>query len=162
MGKITFMQKLESYIKRYNITDDDMIQDIALIILEENKKDTKYKDQLISNKIKKYINTQDISGMKEYSIDDCEIYLEEYEDYMILDIILRNSMFTDMFNTLLTERESKILYYRFKYGLTLEEVGKIYGLTRDRIRQIEAKALRKLRMPYRAYKLGILGIREYL
>ncbi|PKK91273.1 MAG: RNA polymerase sigma factor RpoD [Candidatus Wallbacteria bacterium HGW-Wallbacteria-1] len=60
----------------------------------------------------------------------------------------------------LTEREAKVLTYRF--GLndgcphTLEEVGKIFNVTRERIRQIEAKALRKLRHPSRSKHL-----REY-
>lgn len=47
----------------------------------------------------------------------------------------------------LKERDREILEYRFKRGLTLEETGKIYGVTRDRIRQIEARAVRKLRSP---------------
>ena len=47
----------------------------------------------------------------------------------------------------LRERDREILEYRFKRGLTLEETGKIYGVTRDRIRQIEARAVRKLRSP---------------
>ena len=62
----------------------------------------------------------------------------------------------------LTERERKVLILR--YGLdgetpkTLEEVGKIFNVTRERIRQIEAKALRKLRHPSRLKKLdGFLG-----
>ena len=57
----------------------------------------------------------------------------------------------------LTEREKKVLQMRFGLmdGLTktLEEVGKEFGVTRERIRQIEAKALRKLRHPSRSRKL---------
>ncbi|KKT55813.1 MAG: RNA polymerase sigma factor [Candidatus Collierbacteria bacterium GW2011_GWB1_45_35] len=57
----------------------------------------------------------------------------------------------------LTERESKVLRMRFGLAgdkpLTLEEVGKVFGVTRERIRQIESKALRKLRHPSRRRKL---------
>ena len=57
----------------------------------------------------------------------------------------------------LTEREQKVL--RLRFGLddgrqrTLEEVGTVFDVTRERIRQIEAKALRKLRHPSRSRKL---------
>jgi RNA polymerase primary sigma factor len=61
----------------------------------------------------------------------------------------------------LTERERQVLEMRFglKDGKdhTLEEVGKYFGVTRERIRQIEAKALRKLRHPSRSRAL-----RDYL
>ncbi len=57
----------------------------------------------------------------------------------------------------LTPREQRILRMRFGIGgagdHTLEEVGKVFGVTRERIRQIEAKALEKLRDPARARKL---------
>ncbi len=57
----------------------------------------------------------------------------------------------------LTPREAKVLCMRFGIGMntdhTLEEVGKQFNVTRERIRQIEAKALRKLRNPQRAEKL---------
>ena len=57
----------------------------------------------------------------------------------------------------LTPREEKVLRMRFgigeKYDHTLEEVGRDFDVTRERIRQIEAKALRKLRHPSRAKKL---------
>ena len=59
--------------------------------------------------------------------------------------------------TTLTDRERKILEMRFGlldgYERTLEEIGKMYNVTRERIRQIEAKALRKLRHPTRVRHL---------
>ena len=59
--------------------------------------------------------------------------------------------------TSLNERERKILEMRFGladgYSHTLEEIGSLYNVTRERIRQIEAKALRKLRHPTRAHHL---------
>jgi RNA polymerase primary sigma factor len=67
--------------------------------------------------------------------------------------------------TSLTERERKILEMRFGlvdgYERTLEEIGKMYNVTRERIRQIEAKALRKLRHPTRVRHLqGFLDTEE--
>ena len=69
---------------------------------------------------------------------------------------LLKEQLTDVLATL-TERERKVL--RLRFGLddgrarTLEEVGKEFNVTRERIRQIEAKALRKLRHPSRSSKL---------
>jgi RNA polymerase primary sigma factor len=57
----------------------------------------------------------------------------------------------------LTDREARVLQLRFGLGdgksRTLEEVGREFGVTRERIRQIEAKALRKLRHPTHSHKL---------
>ncbi len=62
----------------------------------------------------------------------------------------------DVLHTL-TDRERQVLDYRFGlttgYPLTLEDVGKRFNVTRERIRQIESKALRKLRHPSRRVQL---------
>ncbi len=73
---------------------------------------------------------------------------------------LLKEQLTEVLGTL-TDREQQVL--RLRFGLddgrarTLEEVGKVFNVTRERIRQIEAKALRKLRQPSRSRKL-----RDYL
>ena len=70
--------------------------------------------------------------------------------------LLLKEQLEDVLETL-TPREEKVL--RLRFGLddgrprTLEEVGQVFGVTRERIRQIEAKALRKLRHPSRSKKL---------
>ncbi|MGN0597712.1 MAG: RNA polymerase sigma factor RpoD [Ruminiclostridium sp.] len=71
-------------------------------------------------------------------------------------LTLLKEQLNEVLNTL-TDREAKVL--RLRFGLedgrqrTLEEVGKEFNVTRERIRQIEAKALRKLRHPLRSKKL---------
>ena len=71
-------------------------------------------------------------------------------------MLLLKEQLEDVLNTL-ADREEEVL--RLRFGLddgkarTLEEVGRVFGVTRERIRQIEAKALRKLRHPSRSKKL---------
>lgn len=73
-----------------------------------------------------------------------------------MEIQVRGEVLETILNTL-EDRECDIIKHR--YGLvdgepkTLEQVGQLYGLTKERIRQIEAKALRKLRNPFRAKML---------
>ncbi len=82
----------------------------------------------------------------------------KYDDYTVLDtVIMGNPRLYEIMKDL-TDREERVL--RLRYGLddnrprTLEEVGREFGVTRERIRQIEAKAIRKLRHPTRAKRLG--------
>lgn len=72
---------------------------------------------------------------------------------------LRDTIEKVLNSSCFTEKEVDIIKKRFGFEtgtpMTLEEVGKIYGVTRERIRQIEAKALRKLRHPLRACQLKV-------
>ena len=97
------------------------------------------------------IGEEDDSHLGDFLADERTMSPEDFATYEILKDELR-----DVLNTL-TVREKEVLELRF--GLfdgsshTLEEVGKQFKVTRERIRQIEAKALRKLRHPSRAKKL---------
>ena len=94
----------------------------------------------------KYKNKQNSSGASK-DIDD------------LLDDIMETARRQDIYRMLdtLTDREKKILIMRFGLesgeALTLDELARKFGVTRDRIRQIEAKALRKLRHPSRSQVL---------
>jgi len=97
------------------------------------------------------IGEEDDSHLGDFVADATNMTPEEYAT---------NEMLKDEINEVLltlTEREEKVIKLRF--GLedgkcrTLEEVGQMFGVTRERIRQIEAKALRKLRHPSRSRKL---------
>jgi len=97
------------------------------------------------------IGEEDDSHLGDFVPDERTMSPEEYTTSELLKEELDNVLLT------LTEREEKVLKLRF--GLedgqcrTLEEVGQIFGVTRERIRQIEAKALRKMRHPSRSKKL---------
>lgn len=97
------------------------------------------------------IGEEDDSHLGDFIRDERTMSPEEYATVEMLKSELANVLST------LTEREEKVL--RLRFGLddgqcrTLEEVGQIFGVTRERIRQIEAKALRKLRHPSRSRKL---------
>ena len=97
------------------------------------------------------IGEEDDSHLGDFIRDERTVSPEEYATEELLKEELADVLLT------LTDREEKVL--RLRFGLddgqcrTLEEVGQIFGVTRERIRQIEAKALRKLRHPSRSRKL---------
>jgi RNA polymerase primary sigma factor len=85
--------------------------------------------------------------------------VEDKEAISPLDAALVATLHNDVEEILecLTARERRVLQLRFGlidgYERTLEEIGKRFGVTRERIRQIEANAFRKLRHPSRSKKL---------
>ncbi|MDE0049722.1 MAG: sigma-70 family RNA polymerase sigma factor, partial [Rhodospirillales bacterium] len=82
--------------------------------------------------------------------------IEDEDGVQPLDAAMRSDLRTTMTLLLedLTPREERVLRMRFGIGIesdhTLDEVGQQFSVTRERIRQIEAKALRKLKHPSRA------------
>ncbi|MBQ7718231.1 MAG: RNA polymerase sigma factor RpoD [Clostridia bacterium] len=97
------------------------------------------------------IGEEEDSHLGDFIPDDDAPAPSELASFMLLKEQLMGVLDT------LTAREEKVL--RLRFGLddgrprTLEEVGNVFGVTRERIRQIEAKALRKLRHPSRSKKL---------
>ena len=80
---------------------------------------------------------------KNYLATDSNEGHEEQRECYSLEIL------EDTMANCLTERENKVLQMRYEWRMPLEEVGKEFGVTKERIRQIEAKAIRKLRFQYR-------------
>ena len=97
------------------------------------------------------IGEEEDSHLGDFIPDTMALAPAEAASYQLL-----REQVTDVLHTL-NEREARVLELRFGLedgrGRTLEEVGKAFGVTRERIRQIEAKALRKLRHPTRSKKL---------
>ena len=128
----------------------------------------KYADELQEEPKKVYLCLKRIKTQKWGHVYLDELLDSEDESYLPLlisneptpeEYTIKKMIREEIFKTLqsLTEREEKVISLRF--GLlddkerTLEEVGKDFNVTRERIRQIEAKALRKLRNPTRAKTL---------
>ena len=91
---------------------------------------------------------------EKYTIEEAVQWLENYT--------MGTAERFDSILSSLTERERAVLEYRFgllnarAFGCTLQSIGRIYELTRERIRQIEAKALKKMRHPTRIHQLSDL------
>ena len=90
------------------------------------------------------------------TVTQCDLH---YEGSISIDAAIQANLRETTTRVLatLTPREERVLRMRFGIGMntdhTLEEVGQQFSVTRERIRQIEAKALRKLKHPSRSRKL---------
>ena len=129
-------------------TDDEIAKKLGISI---DKVREVYKISQDPVSLETPIGEEDDSHLGDFIRDESTMGPEEYTTEEMLKEELANVLLT------LTDREEKVL--RLRFGLddgqcrTLEEVGQIFGVTRERIRQIEAKALRKLRHPSRSRKL---------
>lgn len=138
--KLDFHQRIQNIAKDMELTEDEV--EISLEI----------KHQFLGNvSLDTPVGEDEDTPLGELILAD-ESYDVENE---IMQKMLADSI-NEVLSTL-TKREEKII--RFRYGFddhhprTLEEVGKEFNVTRERIRQIEQKALRKLRHPTRSKKL---------
>ena len=154
------LNDVKKYIEDNNITDDDMKQTLYLIgldnFLEARNNGYKYSfsyyvahNKGVEKIIKEYVNEEEIDML---DLDNV-YYTQRIPMSNASDIILRS-----MYDCL-SDREIIVLYKRFVELKTLDTIGKEYGVTRDRIRQIEAKALRKMRANsfYRAQLADMLN-----
>ena len=129
-------------------TDDEIAKKLGITI---DKVREVYKISQDPVSLETPIGEEDDSHLGDFVPDERTMGPEEYATVEMLKEELSGVLAT------LTDREEKVL--RLRFGLddgqcrTLEEVGQIFGVTRERIRQIEAKALRKLRHPSRSRKL---------
>ena len=129
-------------------TDEEIAQKLGISV---DKVREVYKISQDPVSLETPIGEEDDSHLGDFIRDERTVSPEEYATEELLKEELADVLLT------LTDREEKVL--RLRFGLddgqcrTLEEVGQIFGVTRERIRQIEAKALRKLRHPSRSRKL---------
>ena len=139
------------WLKKYvdiNVTPEELAEKLAMP-LEKVRKVMKIAKEPIS--LETPIGDEEDSHLGDFIPDEQIVSPSDAAAFTLLKEQLSQVLDT------LNEREKKVLILRF--GLedgrsrTLEEVGKEFDVTRERIRQIEAKALRKLRHPSRAKKL---------
>ena len=141
--------------------DEEMMQDMGR---EPTPEELSKELDMPEDKVRKVLKIAKEPISTETPIgDDEDSSLGDFIEDTVIESPLENAteeslhFATDDVLASLTAREAKVLRMRFGIGMntdhTLEEVGKQFDVTRERIRQIEAKALRKLRHPSRSSHL---------
>lgn len=163
--KLNGIETAENYIKKYKIQDEDLVQEILLIGCENKDKPNGY----VNNKIRNFVASRDKHCCNDVYISDYVKsgtstfflnYLEQegFTDSSIdkVECSVMQSALRDAINVALgtlTEREEEILRLYYEMQLSLDDIAELHCVTRERVRQIILKALRKLRHPSRSRKL---------
>ena len=153
------------------------INKLTRIYMQEHGREPSYAElskelNLDEKKIKNIIKISKEPISLETPVGDSDdIYLKDFiedeNEYTPMDAVVNDDLKEKVREVLksLTPREEKVLKMRFGIDVasehTLEEVGKDFSVTRERIRQIEVKALRKLRHPSRSKRLQSFFDKEY-
>lgn len=151
MGNFVFETDFETLLTMCG-GDEDLAMDIVVSILESKQKH-RYRSLNMEltvvtkekAKSKDIMDREEIEPLTKISNDIRFCVYNNTDEGLLYELLFAISS--------LTYREQCVIYYRFFNSYTLEQVGKIFGVCSDRIRQIEAKALRKLRHPSRCKSL---------
>lgn len=156
MKKLT-ERKLNNILKDYNEIiksseyNEDLIQDAVLLALENGRISIRKGLDLVLQKQKR---VQEKKG----DYQECSLLkLEDFQYSIKFDWLTFNDEIRNILASNLTKREQDVINYRFYQELSLEETGKIFGITAESIRRIEWRTLRKLRFPSK-----LKGIKIYL
>lgn len=147
MGNFVFETDFETLLTMCE-GDEDLAMDIVVSILESKQKH-RYRSlnmelTMVTKekaKSKDIMDREEIEPLTKISNDSRFCVYNNTDEGLLYELLFAISS--------LTYREQCVIYYRFFNGYTLEQVGKIFDVCGNRIRQIEAKALRKLRHPSR-------------
>ena len=148
-------------INKLNRISRQMLQEMGR---EATPEELAVKMEMPEDKIRKVLKiAKEPISMETPIGDDEDCHLGDFIEDTSIESPMENATVTGLMETVrdvlagLTPREAKVLRMRFGIDMntdhTLEEVGKQFDVTRERIRQIEAKALRKLRHPSRSEQL---------
>lgn len=131
----------------HDITDEDIKQDVYILSLEcGTAQDFHRKLMNLLATCQDFVNEVPIEELTEDEAFDLAM-----GEFAKSNANLTNSLLSEelekQFSRLLTDRELLLIKYRFYNRMTLVEAGKLLGVSRETARMLEAKALRKLRMP---------------